>query len=111
MEKEFLVVKVSSTECPICQHMSKHDRATFEGFSNLAFRELDLDELIQSRESDFEMLVYRAIEKHALNPDYTVDTPLYIFMNQGGKYLGHHSGAATIVELRDTTKEFIKGGP
>lgn len=109
MDKKFIVVKVSSKECPICQHMSKHDRATFDGFPELQMKEMDLDELIENRSGDIELLVYSAIERHALNPDYTVDTPLYIFLSQEGKYLGHHSGAATIVELREITKDFISG--
>lgn len=107
--KTHIVVKVSSEGCPICEHMSRHDRATFEGFPELHYQELDLDAIIDERDRPLEGALFKAIEGNALNPDYTVDTPLYLFLTSGGKYLGHHSGAATIVELRSVTQEILQG--
>lgn len=109
--KEFIATKVFSDGCTICEHMSRHDRSTFEGFPEIAYQELNLDDIINHEGNPTKLRLYQIIERYALNPDYTVDTPLYIVMTKQGKYLGHHTGAATIVELRDTIKQIISGGP
>lgn len=108
---KFIATKVFSKGCTICEHMKRHDRATFEGFPEIAYQELDLDDVIDHGSNLTKLCLYKIIENHALNPDYTVDTPVYIVMTSKGKYLGHHTGEATIVELRDKIKQFLSEDP
>lgn len=109
--KQFIATKVFSPGCTVCEHMSRHDRATFEGFPEVAYQELDLDDIINHEGNLTKLRLYQIIERNALNPDYTVDTPAYIVMTNKGKYLGHHTGEATIVELREKIKQFLSEDP
>ena len=109
--KDVIATKVFSPGCVACEHMSRYDRATFDGFPTIAYQELDLDDIINHGDNKTKIRLYQLIERHALNNDYTVDTPLYILMTTKGKYLGHHTGEATIVELRDKINKILAEGP
>ncbi len=109
--KTVIVTKVFDEDCDICKHMSKHDRATFEFFSELAYQEVNLDDVINHQNNLTKLRIYQVLERHALNPDYTIDLPVYVFLTKQGKYAGHHVGAATIVELRDKIKEVLEDTP
>jgi hypothetical protein len=109
-----LIYKIFEESCDVCNHMKRHDKATFESFPELEYREADLNEVLDyaSSEKPQTMLrLYQTLEKYALNPDYTVDLPVYIFMAKSGEYKGHHVGAATIVKLRDTIKQCLEDTP
>lgn len=111
-----IVVKVSDKSCENCKHMSRHDRAVLEGFPEVSFQEVELDDVI-NYDSDFtKFRIYQCLEKYALNKDYTVDLPTYVFLTEGGQYLGHHVGVATITEFREKAREILgqnskTGGP
>lgn len=109
-DKEFIGTKVFSQGCTVCEHMGRYDRATFEGFPEIAYQEIDLDDVINHENNRTKLRLYDIIERYALNSDYTVDTPIYILMTTKGKYLGHHTGEASIVELRNVIKDLISGG-
>lgn len=109
--RKIIATKVFTKGCTICEHMSRYDRSTFEGFPEIGYQEVDLDDIIENDGNATKLRLYHIIEKYAINPDYTVDTPLYIFMTFQGKYLGHHTGEATIVQLRGKIKEIVEGGP
>lgn len=109
--KNFIATKVFSTGCTICEHMSRFDRATLEGFPEIAYQELDLDDIIDHDGNATKARLYQIIERYALNKDYTVDTPIYIVMTTKGKYLGHHTGEATVVELRENIRHFLSEDP
>lgn len=110
-KKDFIATKVFAKGCEACEHMSRIDRPTFDGFPEVAYQELDLDDIIDHGGNSTKLRLYQLIERHALNPDYTVDTPLYMLMTTKGKYLGHHTGEATIVELRDRIKQILSEDP
>lgn len=110
-EKKIIATKVFSKGCTICEHMSRYDRSVFEGFPEIGYQEANLDDIVDHGGNTTKLRLYYIIEKHAINNDYTVDTPLYILMTFQGKYLGHHTGEATVVQLRDKIKEIIEGGP
>jgi hypothetical protein len=109
--KTVIVTKVFDKDCDICQHMSKHDRATFESFEEIAYQEVKLEDVIAHDNNLTKLRIYQCLERHALNPDYTIDLPVYVFLSKQGQYKGHHVGAATIVELRDKIKECIEDTP
>lgn len=109
--KSYIATKVFADGCEICEYMSKIDRSTFDGFPEVAYQELDLDDIINHGGNMTKLRLYQLIERHALNSDYTVDTPLYLVMTSKGKYLGHHTGEATIVELREAIKKILMGDP
>lgn len=109
--KDFIATKVFSKGCTVCEHMSRVDRPTFEGFPQIGYQELDLDDIIDHQDNATKVRLYQIIEKYALNNDYTVDTPLYVIMTKQGKYLGHHTGDATVPQLRDRITEILKEGP
>jgi hypothetical protein len=109
--KTVIVTKVFDKDCDICQHMSKHDRATFESFDEIAYQEVKLEDVIAHDNNLTKLRIYQCLERHALNPDYTIDLPVYVFLSKQGQYKGHHVGAATIVELRDKIKECIEDTP
>jgi hypothetical protein len=107
--KTHIVTKVYDENCEICKHMSKHDRATFENFDELAYQEVKLDDVINHENNLTKLRIYQVLERYALNTDYTIDLPVYVFLTKQGKYAGHLVGAATIVELRDKIKECLEG--
>ena len=109
--KSIIVTKVFDKDCDICLHMSKHDRATFESYDELAYQEVKLDDVIAHDNNLTKLRIYQCLERYALNTDYTIDLPVYVFLTKQGKYRGHHVGAATIAELRDKIKECLEDTP
>ena len=107
---DIIITKVHDKNCDICLHMSKHDKATFESFPEISYREVILDEVLDStntaRPVTYQRL-YQCIERHCLTPTYEVDLPAYIALNKKGAYLGHVQGANTIVELRVWVKSLL----
>ena len=106
--KSYIVTKVFDENCDICKHMARHDRATFESFSELGFQEVNLDAVINHEGNPTKLRIYQILERYALNRDYTIDLPVYVIMTKRGEYKGHHVGAATVVELRDKVKECLE---
>ena len=106
--KTILAFKVYDKNCEICQHMSKHDRAAFESFPEVTYREIDLEDVINHGGDPLKLRVYQCLEVYALNPDYTIDLPVYTLFSPKGQYRGHHVGAATIVELRNKIRGFLE---
>ena len=109
--KNLIATKVFDENCDICKHMSKHDRATFESFDEVGYQEVKLEDIIEHNNNLTKVRIYQCLEKHALNPDYTIDLPVYVILSKQGQYKGHHVGAATIVELRDKIKECLEDTP
>jgi hypothetical protein len=109
--KNLIATKVFDKDCDICKHMSKHDRATFESFDEIGYQEVKLDDVIAHNNNLTKLRIYQCLERYALNPDYTIDLPVYVILNKQGQYKGHHVGAATIVELRDKIKECLEYTP
>lgn len=109
--KSIIVTKVFDKECDICKHMSKHDRATFENFSEISYQEVLLDDIINHENNLTKVLVYQCLEKYCLSPTYEIDLPVYLFLSPKGKYEGHLQGAATIAEIRDKVKEVLAPPP
>ncbi len=109
--KNLIATKVYDTDCEICKHMSKHDRATFEGFEEILYQEVKLDDIISHGNNLTKLRIYQCLERYAVNPDYTIDLPVYVMLSKQGQYKGHHVGAATIVELREKIKECLEDTP
>ena len=109
--KNLIATKVFDKDCDICKHMSKHDRATFESFDEVGYQEVKLEDIIAHNNNLTKLRIYQCLERHALNPDYTIDLPVYVILSKQGQYKGHHVGAATIVELRDKIKECLEDTP
>jgi hypothetical protein len=109
--KNLIATKVFDKDCDICKHMSKHDRATFESFDEIGYQEVNLEDIIAHNNNPTKIRIYQCLERHALNPDYTIDLPVYVILSKQGQYKGHHVGAATIVELRDKIKECLEDTP
>ena len=113
IKKTVIVTKVYDHDCDICKHMSRHDRATFESFPEVGYQEVSLDELTNPGDTAKPLTYARItqyLEKYALNPDYTVDLPVYMLLSLKGDYLGHHVGKGTVVELRDRVKSVLEKG-
>ena len=109
--KSVIVTKVFDEDCDICKHMSKHDRATFENFDEIAYQEVKLDDVINHENNLTKVRIYQVLERHAVNADYTIDLPVYVMLSKQGQYKGHIVGAATIIELRDKVKECLEDTP
>lgn len=109
--KNFIAVKVFDKDCDICKHMSKHDRVVFEEFPEIGYQEILLDDIINHAGNLTKLRIYQVLENHALNPDYTIDLPVYAVLTKSGQYKGHHVGVATIVELRDKIKKCLEDTP
>ena len=104
---DIIITKVFDHDCDICNHMSKHDRVTFESIEDVRYREVLLDEVINFTSTSQPMTnqrLYQCVERYCLTPTYEVDLPAYIALTKKGEYLGHIQGAKTIVELRDWVK-------
>ncbi len=109
--KTYIATKVFDRNCDVCKHMSRHDRATFENFGNVAFQEVLLDDIINHGNNLTKLRIYQILERHALNPDYTIDLPVYVLLSKQGEYIGHHVGVATVAELREKIKECLEDTP
>ena len=109
--KSYVAVKVYDVDCEICKHMRKHDQSTFENFPEIGYQEVALDDIINHGNNLTKLRIYQVLEKYAVNPDYTIDLPVYVVLTKQGKYRGHHVGAATITELRDKIKECLEDNP
>lgn len=105
---KLITTKVHDKNCEICLHMSKHDRATFEGFPEIGYQEILLDEVIDHGSDLSKHRLYKCLEKYATNSDYTIDLPVYLIMTPKGKYIGHVIGAATIQQLREKIQECLE---
>lgn len=105
--KTIIVTKVFDQGCEICEQMKRHDRVTFEEFPEIAYQEVLLDDVINHSNNLTKLRLYQCLERYAVNPDYTIDLPVYVFLSRQGQYVGHHKGAATIVELREAIKEIL----
>jgi hypothetical protein len=109
--KSYIVTKVFDEDCEICKHMSRHDRATFENFDELAYQEVKLEDVINHENNLTKLRIYQLLERHCLSSTYEIDLPVYLVMDKTGQYKGHQQGAATIVELRDKIKEILEDTP
>jgi hypothetical protein len=102
-----IATKVFDKNCEICKHMSRHDKSVIEGFPEIAYQETDLDDIISHGNDLTKIRVYQCLERHAINADYTIDLPVYVFLRSNGKFLGHHVGAATLPEFREKVKQIL----
>jgi hypothetical protein len=109
--KTLIVTKVFDKDCEICKHMSKHDRATFEGFPEIAYQEVLLPDVLEHGGNTTKLRLYSVLERYAVNPDYTLDLPAYVFLSRVGEYKGHLIGAASIGELREKIQEILEDPP
>lgn len=109
--KTIIVTKVFDDNCDICKHMSKHDRATFESFPEVAYQDVKLDDIIDHGGNLTKLRIYQLLERHCLSPTYEIDLPVYLFMTKQGAYEGHWQGAGTVTELRDKLKECLEDNP
>jgi hypothetical protein len=101
-----IATKVFDKNCEICRQMSRHDRATFEGFEGVDYQEVDLDDVINSQGNLTKMRIYQLLERHCLSSTYEIDLPVYLVMDKQGKYISHVQGANTIQELRSWFNSF-----
>jgi len=100
--------KIFSTDCEICEHMRRYDQSVVEGFPELKYFTVDLDDIINEPLKPVNSRLYRLIEQHAMNPDYTVDVPLYVLTDAEGKYIGHLSGELSMREMRTNLRSLLQ---
>ena len=104
---DIIVTKVYDHDCDICNHMEKHDRATFESFPEIGYQKLTLEEVIAHDNNRTKMRIYQCLERHCLSPTYEIDLPVYLLLSEKGEYKGHLQGALTIAEIRDGVKSLL----
>jgi hypothetical protein len=102
-----LIVKVYDDNCEICKQMERHDRVIFEEFPDVVYRKAELNDLLDNERDATKQVIYQCLERYCLTATYEVDLPTYLFLTDKGKYLGHHTGAATVVELRNRVKTLL----
>jgi hypothetical protein len=105
--KNLIATKIYDTDCEICKHMSKHDRATFEGFEQILYQEVKLDDIISHDNNLTKLRIYQCLERYCLSPTYEIDLPVYLLLSKKGDYIGHLQGALTIQEIRDGVKSML----
>jgi hypothetical protein len=101
-----IATKVFDKTCEICKQMSRHDRATFEGFPGVVYQEVDLDDIINNQGNLTKIRLYQLLERHCLSSTYEIDLPVYLVMDKQGKYVSHVQGANTISELKNWFDSF-----
>lgn len=109
--KTLIATKVYDNNCEICKQMSRHDKTVIEEFSEIAYQEVALEDVINHDSNLTKVRIYQCLERYCLSPTYEIDLPVYLFLTKQGQYKGHQQGAATIVELRDKIKEILEDTP
>ena len=104
------IVKVYDNNCEICTAMSQYD---FDIVANLSskpeYRTVQLSQILDPVNTDAEVAtVAHYTELHAVNPDYTIDLPVY-FVLEGKKYLGHLVGEQSQDELKAKLEKIVSG--
>lgn len=107
MTPSIIASKVYDDSCEICKHMERHDAAVFQEFPEIVYQKVELNSLIQGPRNDVQEAVYSNLERHCLTPTYEIDLPVYLLLDTKGRYMGHHTGEATIVELRQRVKTIL----
>jgi hypothetical protein len=103
-----IATKVFDKHCEICDHMSRHDKSVIDGFAEVAYQEIDIDSVIDHGGDLTKGRIYQCLERYAVNSDYTIDLPAYVFLHKNGKYMGHHVGAASLPEFREKVKQILE---
>ena len=102
--------KIHDHGCDVCKAMSKFDVAVMEGIPEIAFEEISLDQVTAPHNTDRPITMrqlYRCIEEKALNPDYTLDLPVYVCLDKQGAYVNHLQGAYEVANFRDGVKSML----
>jgi hypothetical protein len=109
-KRTIIVTKIYDNDCDICNHMSKHDRATFESFPEIDYREVNLDDVLKPTNTPnplSNMILYQHLEQRCLSSTYELDLPVYIFTSKIREYLDHLQGANTVQEIRERVKGYL----
>ena len=107
------IFKIFDLGCPTCEEMSQYDSEIILSLSQpeqaIEYRTRELGVILDpdTEDEDNAALAHYA-EVYAVNPDYTIDLPVY-FVLQGKKYLGHLVGEHNRDDLRTKLEKIISG--
>lgn len=104
------VVKIYDNNCDVCRQMSVFDSDVVLNLdSKPEYRTVELGVILDPDTEDPEdaALAHYA-EIHAVNPDYTIDLPVYMVL-EGKKYLGHVGQVNTQTELKEKLERIVSG--
>lgn len=102
------IIKVFDVGCPICKEMGKFDRSLIQSLAETAkFEERALSSIMEQNNAESQLL-YQILERYAVNPDYTLDLPVYVVSNAPKKYVGHIQGEKTESEFSDELLTILK---
>jgi len=102
------IVKIYDVNCDVCQRMAEFDaQLILDMASKPAYRTVPLGQILDPDNQDPEdtALAHYA-EVHAVNPDYTIDLPVYMVLS-GKTYLGHVVGEQTGNDLREKLEKIL----
>ena len=104
------IVKVYDNDCKICTAMSQYDSDIIGNLpSEPGYRTVQLSQILDPVNNDAEVAtVAYYTELHAVNPDYTIDLPVYLVL-EGKTYLGHIVGEQKAPELKQKLEEILNG--
>ena len=107
------IFKIFDHGCPTCEQMSQFDSEVVfslrQSDKPLEYRTRELGAILDpdTEDEDNAALAHYA-EIYAVNPDYTIDLPVY-FVLEGKKYLGHLVGEHSRDELKAKLEKIVSG--
>ena len=107
------IFKIFDSNCSVCEEMSHYDSEVVLSLAyperKIEYRTRELGVILDpdSENPDDATLAHYA-EVYAVNPDYTIDLPVY-FVLEGKKYLGHLVGEQSRDELRAKLEGIVSG--
>jgi len=93
------ITKVYDHGCPICEQMSQYDEKIAADLNTKLTAVVLEDVLDAEGDKVFYMALGQYLERYAVNPDYTLDLPVYM-VTHNKKYLGHTIGEQSQYDLK-----------
>lgn len=101
------ITKVYDHGCPICEKMAEYDEKIVSDLNTKMTTVVLEDVLDAEGDQVFYLALSQYLERYAVNPDYTLDLPVYM-VTQSKKYLGHINGDHSQYELKSKLENIFE---
>ena len=102
------VYKIYDSLCPVCERMSQFDSDVALGLGT-GYKTRELEAILDPDNfSEEDATLAHYVEVYAVNPDYTLDLPVYVVL-RGKTYAGHVTGDLDRREFETKLEKIVNG--